>query len=205
MKIYAITGGPATGKDTRGDILSNELGVPHISTGALLRKFNESSATGEKANIDNGLHAPDDIVTELLYNRISMPDCTNGFILNGYPRNVDQILLLENMFNELGFKLNGVVELVVPINVAFERILSRKECPKCNKTYGNLIKPQVDGICDCCGTQLTMRNDDTEETLRTRINIHIEKTEPTINYYREKGLLITIDASGQPEKILDIL
>lgn len=202
--IYVILGGPASGKGTRSKILSKELCIPHISTGEILRKVAETDEV-IRENLTKGFLISDDITTDLLYERLCKEDCSNGFVIDGYPRTVNQAYLLDELLEKLNTSLTGVIELTVPDEVVFERILGRSECSICGKSYGSGIKPKIVNICDvCCGT-LVKRSDDNEETLKTRINVYKEKSRPILEYYKEKELVMTIDASNNPEKILSVI
>lgn len=202
--FYTILGGPAAGKGTMSKILCEELHIPHISTGDLLRKLSETNPDiAEK--LSNGLHISDDIVTELLYKRIILEDCSNGCVTDGYPRSLEQAIALDDILAKLGKKLTKAIQLTVPDEIVFKRILERRECPKCKRSYGVNFPSKVENICDDCKCELTTRTDDTEETLKTRIDLYNAKVQPIINYYRDKGILVTIDASDSPEKILEVI
>lgn len=202
--IYVILGGPASGKGTRSKILSRELNIPHISTGEILRKVAETDEI-IREKLANGLLISDDITTDLLYERLCMDDCSNGFVIDGYPRTLNQAYLLDELLEKLNTSLTGVIELTVPDEVVFERILGRSECSICGKTYGNDIKPRIVNICDVCSGTLVKRSDDNEETLKNRINIYKDKSRPITQYYKEQELLVTIDASNNPERILSVI
>jgi adenylate kinase len=200
--IYIITGGPATGKGTRSKILSNFFNIPHISTGELLRneaKVNEKIAK----KLSNGELITDELITKILYDRITKKDCENGFILDGYPRTFSQIELLDNMFEKIGVKLDKVIELVIDDELAFKRILERQVCKKCKKAYGIDFPPVNKGICDVCGGELVVRTDDTEEILAKRIATYKKNSKKILEHYNKIGLLKTIDASDHPEKIIE--
>lgn len=202
--IYVILGGPASGKGTRSRILCEELNIPHISTGELLRKVAEKDEE-IRERLTNGYLISDEITTDLLYERLSKEDCMNGCVIDGYPRTLNQAYLLEELLEKLNTSLTGVIELTVPDEVVFERILGRSECSICGKSYGNEVKPRIVNICDVCNGTLVIRSDDNEETLKNRINIYKEKSKPIIEYYEEKELHMTIDASNNPEKILSVI
>lgn len=202
--IYVMLGGPATGKGTRSEILSEKLGVPHISTGEILRvAAQRDNDIDEK--LKKGVLISDEIINKLLFVRISRSDCKNGFVLDGYPRKIEQAYALEEMLKKLNMKITDVIELIVPRELAYRRILERKECPKCGKSFG-IDFPSTNGEnCDECGTKLITRSDDTEETLKRRIDTYNMLSKPVLDYYKEKGILKTIDSSSHPEKMVDIL
>ena len=202
--IYILLGGPATGKGTRAKILAKELGLLHISTGDILR---EEAKTNEKINnlISSGEFVPDEVVNKLLGKKMLSDEAKNGVVLDGYPRTVSQAETLKDMLYYMKKEITSVIELTVPEEIVFKRILERKECPKCKKSYG-IDFPSKDGInCDDCGTKLEIRSDDTKETLIKRIKTYEEKTKPIIDFYRKQNLLKTVDSSHAPNKVLDII
>lgn len=200
--IYILTGGPATGKGTRSDILAKALNIPHIATGDMLRnvaKTNEDIAQ----KLQKGELISDDIITKLLEDRINEEDCKPGFVLDGYPRTYSQAVLLDELLKRNNRKITKVMELVVPDELAFKRILERKRCDKCGESYGIDFPPKVEDVCDKCGGHLSVRTDDTKETLAKRINTYKENAKAILDFYREKGLLMTVDASHNPETVID--
>lgn len=200
--VYIITGGPATGKGTRSDILSNALNIPHISTGDILREV-ATRDEDVRNKLSRGELISDEIITKLLSERLEQDDCKNGFILDGYPRTLAQIELLNEVLEKLGKKIDRVIELVVPDELAFKRILERKKCVNCGKTYGIDFPPVVENVCDDCGGKLEIRTDDTKETLKKRIDTYKNNSKDILEYYRNKGLLKTVDASTHSERIVE--
>lgn len=200
--IYIITGGPATGKGTRSDILSEKLGIPHISTGDILREVAERNLD-IKERLSRGELISDDIITSLLEDRLNEKDCIKGFILDGYPRTINQIKLLDELLNRLGRNIDKVIELTVKDELAFRRILERRQCETCNRTYGIDFPSVIENTCDDCGGKLVIRTDDTKETLKRRIDTYKENSKDILKYYKEQGLLVTVDASSNPEKIVE--
>ena len=200
--IYILTGGPATGKGTRSDILAKALNIPHISTGDMLR---EKAQKDEelKASLSRGELVPDSMINALLEERITRKDCANGFVLDGYPRTYAQAVELDRLFEKYGLSITKVMELVVPDELAFKRILERKKCDNCGEQYGIDFPPEVDDVCDKCGGHLSIRTDDTKETLAKRINTYRENAKEILDYYRDKGLLYTYDASHNPESVVE--
>lgn len=200
--IYIITGGPATGKGTRSDILSEALKIPHISTGDILRDVaKENKEIADK--LSKGELISDEVITDLLHQRIIQQDCKEGFILDGYPRTLAQIQLLNKVLEQLHRKITKVIELTVPDELAFKRILERRKCDKCGRMYGIDFPPVKDNVCDDCGGNLVIRTDDTKETLAQRIKIYRENSKEILKYYQEAGLLMTVDASSHPEAIVE--
>ena len=200
--IYILTGGPATGKGTRSDILAKALDIPHISTGEILREVSKTNK--EIADkLSKGELISDEIITELLRERITKKDCEKGFILDGYPRTLNQVTLLDNLLNELGRSITKVIELTAPDELVFKRILERKQCSKCGKMYGIDFPPVKEDVCDDCGGNLTVRTDDTKETLKARIDTYKANSKDILEHYKNVGLLKTVDSSGHPENVVD--
>jgi adenylate kinase len=196
-----MLGGPATGKGTRSEILSDKLKIPHISTGEILRVAAERDQEINQ-KLSNGELITDDVINKLLYTRLSRDDCKDGFVLDGYPRKIDQAFALEAMMRKLNMRITEVIELVVSTEIAFKRILGRRECPSCGKSFG-IDFPSMNGDnCDECGAKLEIRSDDTEETLKRRIATYQMLSKPILDYYRKRGILKTIDSSSHPEKVL---
>ena len=199
--IYILTGGPATGKGTRSDILAKALNIPHISTGDMLRERAQKDPE-LKASLSRGELVPDSMINAILEERITREDCVNGFVLDGYPRTYAQAVKLDELFEKYGLSITKVMELVVPDELAFKRILERKKCDNCGEQYGIDFPPKVEDVCDKCGGHLSIRTDDTKETLAKRINTYRENAKEILDYYKEKGLLYTYDASHNPESVV---
>lgn len=200
--IYILTGGPATGKGTRSEILARALNIPHIATGDMLRAVaQENEEIREK--LQRGELISDEIITGLLEERLKEEDCKVGFVLDGYPRTYKQAELLDELLAKLGREITKVMELTVPDELAFKRILERKKCEECGEMYGIDFPPKVEDVCDKCGGHLSVRTDDTRETLSRRINTYRENAKAILDFYREKGLLMTVDASANPETVVD--
>ena len=199
---YILTGGPATGKGTRSEILSKALGIAHISTGDILREVSKKDET-MKDMLSKGILIPDETMTKLLKERLMQDDCKKGFILDGYPRTINQVYELEKILDEMGVKIDKVIELTVPDELAFKRILERKKCEKCGKMYGIDFPSKVENVCDVCGGKLVIRTDDTKETLKARIDTYKKNSKEILEYYKNKGLLKTIDSSSHPERMVE--
>ena len=214
MKSIIFIAPPAAGKGTVSEILKEKYGLPHISTGDLLREavLNDNPHKDEIKKIQEaGLLVNDEIVLDLLRRRISMEDCNNGYILDGFPRNIEQAKLYEELLKELHKDLGVVVLLEVDKNLAMARITGRLNCPDCGAIYNDKfdnMKPIVEGICDKCSAHLNRRADDNEKTFIQRFDTYLEKTEPLIHYYEEKGNLYrveSIDALKTVEEIEKIM
>ena len=195
--IYILTGGPATGKGTRSDILANALEIAHISTGDMLREVSKTNKEIAQ-KLSRGELISDELITELLKERITKEDCKKGFILDGYPRTD----LLNELLESLGRKITKVIELTAPDELVYKRILERKKCDNCGKMYGIDFPPKVEDVCDDCGGKLAVRTDDTKETLKARIDTYKANSKEILEYYKEEGLLKTVDSSGHPERIV---
>ena len=201
MKSIILIAAPAAGKGTEAAILKNEYNLPHISTGDILReKSKEDSDMGRDIlnKISNGIFVSDELIIELLKERIQREDCANGYILDGFPRNVTQAESYDEMLNELKKDLGIVIIIDTDKEIAKARIEGRRSCPKCGKIY-NLtfeeMKPKNGTVCDECGVELFQRPDDNGDTYEERYNTYIEKTSPLINYYEEKGVVYHVDGS----------
>jgi len=195
---------PAAGKGTQSNLLVEKYGLAHISTGDLLR---DEVASGSelglslKEKMSSGELISDDIVLNLLKNRLLQDDVKKGFILDGYPRNLNQANTLDNMLEELNMKIDHVLYLNMDKELAMHRALGRLSCPNCGAGYNKseeVMKPKVDGKCDKCSSDLISRSDDNEETFNTRFDTYLDNTQPLLDYYKEKNLLNVIDNSGTP-------
>lgn len=192
-----LMGPPGAGKGTQGEILSKRLGINTISTGVMLRTaIKEQTEIGKSVEklINDGKLVPDDVMVELIKERLQKPDCANGFILDGFPRTTAQAEAL----TESGVKIDKVLSLEVQDEAIIERLSSRRECSKCGAPY-NVIsnKPATEGKCDKCGGELIQRKDDNPDTIKNRLNVYHEQTEPIKKYYEKMGLLVT--AKGEDE------
>ena len=210
MKSLIFIAPPAAGKGTQSEIISKKYNIPSISTGDLLREARtEESEIGKiiREKQDKGLLVDDEIVLELLKKRLNESDCNNGYILDGFPRNVEQAVAYEKILNELNKDLGVVILLEVDKELAKKRITGRLNCPKCKAVFNELfenMKPAKEGICDHCGTLLVKRSDDNEETFEQRYLTYLEKTEPLVNYYESKGNLFRVDSTTKDEATKDI-
>lgn len=205
--MYLIMlGAQGTGKGTVAGILSKETGWPQISTGDIFRKnITENTELGKKANeyISKGNLVPDEITVPMVADRLNWEDAKNGAILDGFPRTVDQAEALEKILNEKGKKVDLVINLVTPREETITRILNRRVCPNCKAIYNlTMHPPKVEGICDNCGTKLVQRDDDKDEdAIKQRLAIYDEKTSPLINFYTEKGVLLTEEVSERINRL----
>lgn len=196
MKLIML-GAPGAGKGTQAAVLTEKLGVPAVSTGAIIRnaiKNRTQVGIEAKEYIDKGQLVPDDTVIKLLDERISMPDCVNGFILDGFPRTIAQAEALE----EKKVDIDYVISLEVADEVIVERLSGRRECPKCAATYHVMHNPSAKGdLCEKCGEPLVTRADDNPETIKNRLKVYHEQTEPLKAFYEERGKLIGVEGKGE--------
>lgn len=211
-KELIFLGPPACGKGTQTAKLSEHLGLPHVDTGSLLRaEIKNETENGKiaKSYIDKGQLVPVSLVANIIKNRLAQEDCKNGYILDGYPRSVEQADLLE----EINADIDGSVEAQIKAiyfdlnqNILISRIVNRRSCPKCGEIYNIKFKPtKVEGICDKCGAELTQRKDDNEETAKARFDTYFKETAPLIDYYKNKGVLKSIDAEGSIDEVWERL
>ncbi len=202
MKLIFL-GAPGAGKGTQAAQISAALAVPAISTGDIIRTaIKEGAPLGLKfkSYIDKGLLVPDDLVCAMVKERLAKPDCANGFILDGFPRTIEQAKFLD----ESGIGIDRVVDIEVSDDDIVRRMGGRRFCPKCQRTYHVLYnKPAEDGICDECKAELCIRDDDQPETVLRRLEVYHEQTEPLIAYYEKK--LCEVDGTKTPEEITKLI
>lgn len=190
---------PAGGKGTQSEMICSKYNIAHISTGDLLRQEVENGNTELKKIMDTGMLVSDDIIFDLIEKRISSSDSINGYLLDGFPRNISQAEEYDKILTRLGKDIGYVILLDIDKNIAAKRISGRVSCPNCGATYNiyfDELKPKNDNVCDHCNTALVKRDDDNEETYMTRYNTYLEKTQPLIDYYKAKKVLYVVDASG---------
>ena len=188
-----IMGAQGTGKGTVAGILKEKLNIPHISTGEIFREnIKKQTELGKsvKKYTDEGNLVPDEITNKMVKKRVNEQDCTNGFILDGYPRNLEQAKELDKILEEKNEKVDLVVYLTTPTEEIIERVMARRECPNCKRVYNMIInKPKNGEMCDYCNVKLTKRVDDTEEKLQTRLDIFFTQTKPVMDFYNKKGIV----------------
>ncbi len=200
MKNIIFLAPPAAGKGTLSEMLTEKYHYGHISTGDLLREeIKNKTEIGKQAEslMKEGKFVSDDVIINLIKNRITKDDCNNGYILDGFPRTIVQAEKYDELLEELGKDLGVVIYIDIDKDMAMKRACSRITCPKCGRIYNkysNEMKPKVDGICDDCKVELTQRSDDSEETFVKRFDEYVNKTMPLYDYYKNKGVLETIKA-----------
>ncbi len=201
-----LVGAPGSGKGTCAQDLKIVLSVPHISTGEMFRKaIKEGTNLGKLAQslIDKGNFVPDDVTNALVKERLSEADCKNGFILDGYPRNVEQANALNEILKELGIALDAVINLQIEDSEVIKRIVNRRMCSKCGAGYNIITNPsKIEGICDKCNGQLYTRADDNEETVKQRLAVYNKQTKPLVDYYEALGMIININSNQPIENVV---
>lgn len=209
MKNIIFLAPPAAGKGTLSEMLVEKYGYGHISTGDLLREeIKNKTEIGMQAEslMKEGKFVSDDVIIELISNRITKSDCENGYILDGFPRTLNQAEKYDELLSKLGKDLGVVIYINIDKEMAMKRACSRITCPKCGKIYNkysNEMKPKQDGICDDCGVSLTQRLDDSEETFIKRFDEYVNKTMPLYDYYKNKGVLEVINAHESKYETFD--
>ncbi|MCX4410830.1 adenylate kinase [Streptomyces sp. NPDC059837] len=205
MRIVLV-GPPGAGKGTQAAFLAKNLGIPHISTGDLFRaNISQGTELGKqaKAYMDAGKLVPDEVTIGMAKDRMEQPDAVNGFLLDGFPRNVSQAEALDEMLKAEGMKLDAVLDLEVPEDEVVKRIAGRRICRNDSSHVFHVTykQPKSEGVCDVCQGELYQRDDDSEETVRTRLEVYHTQTEPIIDYYATQGLVVTISALGKVEEV----
>lgn len=203
MMHLILMGAPGSGKGSYAVELKEYYRIPHISTGEIFREaIAKETPMGlvAKTYIDKGNLVPDEITNEIVKERLKQDDCKRGFLLDGYPRTIDQAEALTKTLEELGIKLTAALQLDVENERIISRIINRRMCSKCGKGY-NLATypPQKEGICDECGAPLYTRKDDNLETITSRLQVYNSQTKPLIDYYKQLGQLVSIDSNGSIE------
>jgi adenylate kinase len=201
MKLI-IFGPPSAGKGTQAQKLSKKYGIPQVATGDLLREaVAKQTPLGVKIKsyLDTGKLGPDDLIVQLIKERVSKPDCEGGYLLDGFPRTMGQAKELDKMTD-----IDLVLNIAVDLEMLVERAVGRKICPKCAAVYHvKFNAPKKEGVCDKCGASLIQRDDDKEATVRNRLKVYSEQTAPLIEHFRKKGNLVDIDGSAGIDGVFD--
>lgn len=204
MKIIML-GAPGAGKGTQAERIAEKYQIPHISTGDIFRaNIKEGTELGKKAKtfMDQGLLVPDSLTVDLLMDRIGREDCKNGYILDGFPRTIPQAESLEAALKAKGETLDVALNVDVPDENIITRMAGRRACPSCGSTYHVVYAaPKKEGICDKCGSELILRNDDKPETVQKRLAVYHEQTKPLIDYYNNQKILATVDGTKDMEVV----
>jgi adenylate kinase len=203
-----LLGPPGAGKGTQAARLKEKFDLAHLSTGDMLREaVAADSEVGREAKgiMAEGRLVPDDLINRLVAERIAQPDCARGFILDGFPRTIAQAEALDRLLAERDLKLDAVIEIEVDDDALVARIGGRFACARCGTLYHDTTRPtRVEGVCDVCGsTEFTRRADDNPETVRARLQSYHDQTAPLLPYYRDKGLLVTVDGMAEIDQVTD--
>ena len=206
MKIILL-GPPGAGKGTQAAGIVEKYNIPHISTGDIFRKnIKEGTELGKKAKeyMDKGLLVPDELTVGLVTDRISQDDCKNGFMLDGFPRNVSQAKYLDSFLQKTNIALDKVVNIEVDKSILVERAVGRRICKSCGATFHiDFNPPKENEVCDVCSGELYQRADDTEETVSKRIQVYLDETKPLVNYYTSQGIIANINGQQSIEKVFE--
>ena len=198
MKIIML-GAPGAGKGTQAKKIAAKYEIPHISTGDIFRaNIKNGTELGKKAKtyMDQGLLVPDELVVDLVVDRVNQDDCKNGYVLDGFPRTIPQAEALTEALAKMGQKMDYAIDVNVPDENIVRRMGGRRACVGCGATYHVEYAPtKKEGICDVCGAELVLRDDDKPETVQKRLNVYHEQTQPLIDYYTEAGILKTVDGT----------
>ena len=198
MKIIML-GAPGAGKGTQAKKIAAKYGIPHISTGDIFRaNIKNGTELGKKAKtyMDQGLLVPDELVVDLVVDRVNQDDCENGYVLDGFPRTIPQAEALTEALEKMGQKVDFAIDVNVPDENFVKRMGGRRACVTCGATYHMVYAPtKKEGICDTCGGELILRDDDKPETVQKRLNVYHDQTQPLIDYYTSQGILRTVDGT----------
>lgn len=206
MKIIML-GAPGAGKGTQAKKIADKYQIPHISTGDIFRaNIKNGTELGKKAKtyMDQGLLVPDELVVDLVVDRIKQPDCANGYIFDGFPRTIPQAEALDNALSQINEKIDYAINVDVEDEYIVKRMSGRRACLNCGATYHIVnIPTKVEGICDVCGNEIVLRDDDKPETVLKRLNVYHEQTQPLIDFYRRKGVLMEVDGKKDMAEVFD--
>lgn len=212
MRIIML-GAPGAGKGTQAKQIAAKFNIPHISTGDIFRaNIKGGTELGKKAKayMDQGALVPDELVVDLVADRIKQEDCKDGYVFDGFPRTIPQAEALDQALEEMESKIDFAIDIDVPDENIINRMSGRRACLACGATYHvQFNAPKAEGICDTCGKELVLRDDDKPETVKTRLDVYHNQTQPLIDYYTEKGVLKSVDGTQDVadvfQSILDVL
>lgn len=204
MKIIML-GAPGAGKGTQAKMIAEKFGIPHVSTGDIFRaNIKEGTELGREAKkyMDQGLLVPDELTVKILLDRVAKEDCAGGYVLDGFPRTIPQAEVLDAALDKLNEKIDYAVNVDVPDENIVKRMSGRRACLKCGATFHvEHIPPKQEGICDSCGGELVLRDDDKQETVQNRLKVYHDQTQPLIDYYTKKGVLKSVDGTVEMQKV----
>lgn len=202
-----LMGLPGAGKGTQAEKIKEKHNIPHISTGDMFRlAIKEGTDLGKKAKgyLDEGALVPDEITNGIVEERLSMSDCEEGFLLDGFPRTIPQAQTLDQILNKLNKKIDYAIHIDVPEEKLLQRLTGRRICPTCGTTYHVLYNPpKVEGICDKDGSKLLQREDDTEETVKNRLEVNIKQTQPLLDFYAEQNVLMPVNGDQHIDDVFE--
>ncbi len=205
MLNLILMGLPGAGKGTQAEKINERYNIPHISTGDMFRlAIKEGTELGQKAKeyMDQGELVPDDVTIGIVKERLGKDDCKDGFLLDGFPRTIAQAEGLESLLSDLNKSIDYCLHVDVPEENLVERLTGRRICPECGTTYHVLYNPpEQEGICDKDGSELVQREDDQAETVKNRLKVNMEQAKPLLDYYDEKGYLVTIDGDQEIDQV----
>lgn len=200
-----LTGPPGAGKGTQADLIKVRYPIPHISTGDMFRDaVSNQTALGKEAQkyMESGQLVPDQVTIGIVAERLAQPDCSKGFLLDGFPRTIPQAEALDEVMNNLDKRIDAVIDISVPNDILITRITGRVSCRACKTVYNLTTNPpEKSGICDKCGGELFQRSDDQGATVVKRLEVYAEQTNPLLNYYDQKGLLHKIDGDRESQSV----
>lgn len=206
MKIIML-GAPGAGKGTQAKKIAAKYEIPHISTGDIFRaNIKEGTELGKKAKtyMDQGLLVPDELVVDLVVDRVNQEDCSKGYVLDGFPRTIPQAEALDKALSAMGQKMDYAINVEVPDENIIDRMSGRRACVACGGTYHIKYNPtKKEGICDACGGELILRDDDKPETVKQRLEVYHTQTQPLIDYYTKEGILKEVDGTQDLQKVFD--
>ena len=206
MKIVML-GAPGAGKGTQASMIAENFGIPHISTGDIFRaNIKNGTELGKeaKAYMDKGELVPDELTVRLLLDRVAQDDCKEGYVLDGFPRTIPQAEVLEKELEKTGDKIDKAVNVDVPDENIVRRMSGRRACLKCGATYHIVhIPPKKEGVCDVCGSELVLRDDDKEETVKNRLDVYHKQTSPLIDFYSKRNVLETVDGTKDSKEVFE--
>ncbi len=208
MKIIML-GAPGAGKGTQAKLIAEKYGLPHVSTGDIFRaNVKEGTQLGLEAKkyMDQGLLVPDELTVRILLDRVSRPDCSAGYVLDGFPRTIPQAQVLEKALAELGDQIDFAIDVDVPDENIVRRMGGRRACVTCGATYHmEHVPPRTEGICDTCGGELILREDDKPDTVKNRLKVYHEQTQPLIDFYQKKGVLRAVDGTMDMKDVFEAI
>ena len=208
MKIIML-GAPGAGKGTQAKKIAETYNIPHVSTGDIFRmNIKNGTELGMEAKkyMDQGLLVPDELTVRILLDRVAQDDCKNGYVLDGFPRNIPQAEVLEDALSKLGDQIDYAIDVEVPDENIIRRMGGRRACLSCGATFHiEHVPPKKEGVCDQCGQELVLRDDDKPETVKNRLQVYHEQTQPLIDFYSGKGVLKTVDGTQDMQDVFDAI